>query len=44
MMPEHEIHHRGQLYTMLGMLNVATPPLYGMTAAQVQSASLKAQV
>jgi uncharacterized damage-inducible protein DinB len=42
MMPEHEIHHRGQLYTMLGMLNVPTPPLYGMTATQVQArASLK---
>jgi len=37
MMPEHEIHHRGQLYTMLGMLDVPTPSLYGMTAAQVQS-------
>jgi hypothetical protein len=22
MMPEHEIHHRGQLYTMLAMPNV----------------------
>ena len=38
MMPEHEIHHRGQLYTMLGMLNVPTPPIYGMTASQVQQA------
>jgi len=37
MMPEHEIHHRGQLYTMLGMLDVPTPSLYGMTATQVQS-------
>ena len=39
MMPEHEIHHRGQLYTMLGMLDVATPSLYGMTANQVQERS-----
>jgi uncharacterized damage-inducible protein DinB len=39
MMPEHEIHHRGQLYTMLGMLDVATPPIYGMTATEVQRAS-----
>jgi uncharacterized damage-inducible protein DinB len=39
MMPEHEIHHRGQLYTMLAMLNVPTPPIYGMTAAQVQERS-----
>ena len=37
MMTEHEIHHRGQIYTLLGMLNVATPPLYGMTAVQVQA-------
>jgi uncharacterized damage-inducible protein DinB len=37
MMTEHEIHHRGQIYTLLGMLDVATPPLYGMTASQVQS-------
>ena len=37
MMTEHEIHHRGQIYTLLGMLEVATPPLYGMTAVQVQA-------
>lgn len=37
MMPEHEIHHRGQIYTLLGMLDVPAPSLYGMTAAQVQS-------
>ncbi len=41
MMPEHEIHHRGQLYTMLGMLEVPTPSLYGMTAAQVQSRAVR---
>ena len=39
MMPEHEIHHRGQLYTMLGLLGVATPPIYGMTASDVQARS-----
>jgi uncharacterized damage-inducible protein DinB len=32
---EHEAHHRGQLYLMLGMLGVATPPLYGLTEEQV---------
>jgi len=37
MMPEHEIHHRGQIYTMLGLLNVPAPSLYGMTATEVQS-------
>jgi uncharacterized damage-inducible protein DinB len=39
MMPEHEIHHRGQIYTMLGVLGVATPPLYGMTSEQVRERS-----
>ena len=39
MMPEHEIHHRGQLYTMLGMLNVPTPPLYGLTSDDVKARS-----
>ena len=32
---EHEIHHRGQIYTYLGMLGVETPPLYGATAEEV---------
>jgi uncharacterized damage-inducible protein DinB len=41
MMPEHEIHHRGQIYTMLGMLGVPAPPLYGMTATQVQARANK---
>ena len=40
MMPEHEIHHRGQIYTMLGMLDIPAPSLYGMTAAQVQARSI----
>jgi uncharacterized damage-inducible protein DinB len=39
LMPEHEIHHRGQIYLMLGMLGVPTPPLYGLTAEQVQAAA-----
>ena len=34
-MAEHEIHHRGQLYIYLSMLNVATPPLYGLTSEEV---------
>jgi uncharacterized damage-inducible protein DinB len=41
MMPEHEIHHRGQLYTMLGMLDVPVPSLYGMTARDVQARSAR---
>ena len=40
MMPEHEIHHRGQLYTMLALLDVKTPSLYGLTAAEVQARSV----
>ena len=44
MMPEHEIHHRGQLYAMLGMLNVPTPPLYGMTSSEVRDRSTKSEV
>ena len=39
LMLEHEAHHRGQLYLMLGLLDVPTPPIYGMTATQVQAAS-----
>ena len=26
-MTEHEIHHRGQIYLLLGLLGIATPPL-----------------
>jgi uncharacterized damage-inducible protein DinB len=32
---EHEVHHRGQLYTYLGLLDIAGPPLYGLTSEQV---------
>ena len=38
-MIEHEIHHRGQLYLMLGMLGVKTPPLYGLTEEQLRERS-----
>jgi uncharacterized damage-inducible protein DinB len=44
MMPEHEIHHRGQLYTMLAMLNVPTPPIYGLTSEDVKNKSLKSEI
>ncbi len=36
-MIEHEIHHRGQLYTYLGMLGVKTPPLFGLTSEEVKT-------
>jgi uncharacterized damage-inducible protein DinB len=38
-MVEHEAHHRGQLYTYLGLLGVATPPLYGLTEEEVKARS-----
>jgi uncharacterized damage-inducible protein DinB len=38
-MVEHEVHHRGQIYLMLGMLEVRTPPLYGLTEEEVWAAS-----
>lgn len=40
LMIEHEIHHRGQLYMALGILGVATPPLYGLTSEDVRARSL----
>jgi hypothetical protein len=40
-MAEHEIHHRGQIYLMLGMLEIPTPPLYGLTSEEVHSRSLQ---
>lgn len=41
-MVEHEVHHRGQIYLMLGMLGVRTPPLYGLTEEQMRERSLPA--
>jgi uncharacterized damage-inducible protein DinB len=42
-MAEHEIHHRGQIYIYLAMLNVSTPPLYGLTSEQVKELSVRPQ-
>ncbi|HEX5872266.1 MAG TPA: DinB family protein [Longimicrobium sp.] len=39
-MVEHEIHHRGQIYLMLGMIGVPTPPLYGLTSEEVRDRSV----
>jgi uncharacterized damage-inducible protein DinB len=36
-MTEHEIHHRGQIYLYLALLEVPTPPLYGLTSEQVRA-------
>lgn len=38
---EHEVHHRGQLYIYLGMLGVKTPPIFGLTAEEVEAISLR---
>jgi uncharacterized damage-inducible protein DinB len=38
-MVEHEIHHRGQIYIMLVLLGVRTPPLYGLTEEQLRERS-----
>ena len=38
-MCEHEAHHSGQIYLMLGMLQVPTPPLFGLTSEEVRAAS-----
>ncbi len=40
-MIEHEIHHRGELYIYLNLLDIATPPIFGLTAEEVQQRSLK---
>jgi uncharacterized damage-inducible protein DinB len=41
-MLEHEAHHRGQIYFMLGLRGVKTPPLYGLTSEEVAAKSLPA--
>ena len=38
-MVEHEVHHRAQIYIYLGMLGIATPPIYGLTSEEVKARS-----
>jgi uncharacterized damage-inducible protein DinB len=38
---EHEIHHRGQIYTYLNMLDVKTPALFGLTSEEVLEKSVR---
>ncbi|MGH7469973.1 MAG: DinB family protein [Longimicrobiales bacterium] len=38
-MIEHEVHHRGQIYLMLRLLGVDSPPLYGLTSEEVRARS-----
>jgi uncharacterized damage-inducible protein DinB len=40
-MVEHEAHHRGQIYLMLGMMGVSAPPLYGLTEEDVAARSAR---
>ena len=40
-MLEHEAHHRGQIYLMLGMRGVPTPPIYGLTSEEVIARSAR---
>ncbi len=39
-MVEHEAHHRGQIFIMLGMIGVETRPLFGLTAEEVRARSV----
>ena len=38
-MVEHEIHHRSHVYMMLNILQVPTPPIYGLTSEEVYERS-----
>jgi uncharacterized damage-inducible protein DinB len=38
-MVEHEVHHRAQIYIYLGLLGIATPPIYGLTSEEVRERS-----
>ena len=42
-MVEHEIHHRGQIYMYLAMLDIPTPPIYGLTSEEVKERSRHAR-
>ncbi|HSK77742.1 MAG TPA: DinB family protein [Thermoanaerobaculia bacterium] len=39
-MVEHEVHHRGQIYMILSLLGISTPPLYGLTSEEVRARSV----
>lgn len=41
LMVEHEIHHRGQLYIYLNLLEVRTPPMFGLTAEELLERSAR---
>jgi len=39
-MTEHEIHHRAQLYIYLNLLDVKTPPMFGLSSEEIIQNSL----
>jgi len=39
-MVEHEAHHRGQMYFLLGLLHVQTPPIFGLSEPEVVARSV----
>jgi uncharacterized damage-inducible protein DinB len=39
-MVEHEAHHRGQIYLMLGLLEVEVPQIFGLTEEEVRARSV----
>ncbi|MCA9759775.1 MAG: DinB family protein [Candidatus Eisenbacteria bacterium] len=40
LLAEHEIHHRAELYLYLNLMDVETPPIYGLTAEKVEELSI----
>ena len=43
-MVEHEVHHRGQIFIYLSLMEVPSPPLYGLTSEQVMELSAAALI
>jgi uncharacterized damage-inducible protein DinB len=41
LMIEHEAHHRGQMYLMLGLRGIAAPQLYGLTEQELLARSTR---
>lgn len=39
-MVEHEIHHRAQVYIYLNLLDIKTPPMFGLNAEEVEMNSI----
>lgn len=39
-MVEHEIHHRAQIYIYLNLIDIKTPPIFGLSAEEVAKNSI----